>query len=293
MKKLLFTVITLLLLSSFAYGKDIKLYYEGREVMYDTPPVIKNDRVLVPLRAIAESMGALVTYDPKEKDIYISYGTKNIKMTVGSDVYAVDHILLGMDTAPEIINGRTMVPVRYMASSFDTDIKWDADNSVVYVSRRQIESSTLTTKNTDKASKNNYTFERTTIREPVTETTTIVIGRNKVREKDNRPYKTYKEYDEVPDYGAVNEISLYEKEKRDNSRFYFYDMREVEENIRDEYEDKYISVLSDYGFTFDNITVRSDYPGQELHVCRKGKTCVVFGLNAKKTMYYVEILELK
>ena len=95
MKRLLFTVITLLLLSSFAYGKDIKLYYEGREVMCDTPPVIKNDRVLVPLRAIAESMGALVTYDPKEKDIYISYGTKNIKMSAditGVTIYTEKHV---------------------------------------------------------------------------------------------------------------------------------------------------------------------------------------------------------
>ena len=95
-------------------------------------PVIENGRTLAPIRAVAESLGAEVTWNEDTQGIMITDNGIKIEMTIGSVTAYVNGTEIVLDTAPEIRNDRTLVPVRFIAESFELNVDWDeASNSII------------------------------------------------------------------------------------------------------------------------------------------------------------------
>lgn len=97
----------------------------------DAQPEKVNGRVMVPFRAIAEVLGAEVTYDAgaitAKKDgemLSFALGGKQLTVTdsAGKTVKTVQ-----LDTAPYKKGGRTYVPVRFFAEAFGLTVQWDQD----------------------------------------------------------------------------------------------------------------------------------------------------------------------
>lgn len=101
-----------------------------------TPYIDTNSRTMVPIRFLAESLGATVDWDGNTQRITIMFNNKKIIMTVGSKEYSIDNAAKVMDTMPVINKGwsRTMVPIRFVAEALGMDVKWDPDNRLVIVS---------------------------------------------------------------------------------------------------------------------------------------------------------------
>lgn len=98
-------------------------------------PYINSDsRTMVPLRFVAEALGADVTWIPDGKKIEMVRGGKTITMAIGSPDYTVDGKGFTMDTAPVILGSRTYVPVRAAAEAFGADVEWEASNRLVIIS---------------------------------------------------------------------------------------------------------------------------------------------------------------
>lgn len=96
--------------SSGAYmaPEGLSVYVNGE--LLDVSPVIVNDRVMVPLRAIFEKLGASVTYE--NGVVTAVSGNRVIKHTVGEAVALVNGQAMQFDTPSTIIDGRTMIPAR-------------------------------------------------------------------------------------------------------------------------------------------------------------------------------------
>lgn len=97
----------------------------------DAQPEKVNGRVMVPFRAIAEALGAEVTYDAGKitakkngQTLAFSLGGKQLTATdsVDKTVKTVQ-----LDTAPYKKGGRTYVPVRFFAEAFGLTVQWDQD----------------------------------------------------------------------------------------------------------------------------------------------------------------------
>lgn len=80
------------------------------------PYLDANDRTLVPLRFIAEAFGADVAWDGDTQTVSIS-GDADISMQIGSSSYKVNQTAKEMDTAPVLMNDRTMMPLRAIAEA--------------------------------------------------------------------------------------------------------------------------------------------------------------------------------
>ena len=101
---------------------------DNEAVIYDTAPVIRNDRTLVPIRIVTETLGGKVDWNGVTKEVTLHIDGKEIKMTVGKTLekYGV---------APVIIDGRTFVPVRFVADELGATVAWDNATKTVTITK--------------------------------------------------------------------------------------------------------------------------------------------------------------
>ena len=111
---------------------------DGQLIPMDTAPVMENDRVLVPLRVVAESLGCTVEWEHAAQQVTIVKDTRKIILSIGnSRAYITDLEYtreIQLDTVPKIINDRTLVPVRFVAESLGCQVYWnEAERKVLIV----------------------------------------------------------------------------------------------------------------------------------------------------------------
>lgn len=141
MKKLAFFLALLMFCTALPFGifaEDAapagpQVVVNGKLLVCDVPPRIVNDRMLLPLRAVLESLGATLSWEGKTRTILATLGTKSVVMVIGSmTATTIDYVSGGlptqtkMDVAPEIYNDRTLVPVRAISELFGMTVEWDA-----------------------------------------------------------------------------------------------------------------------------------------------------------------------
>ena len=113
---------------------EISVTLNGKRINFpDQPPIIKNDRTLVPLRAIFEAMGATIDLNGATQTVTAQRGGRIIQLTIGSTKAMIGDKEYFLDVAPIIHNERTLVPVRFVAESFDAHVWWDASTRTVEI----------------------------------------------------------------------------------------------------------------------------------------------------------------
>ena len=115
----------------------LTLLVNGRELETDAPPVIINDRVFVPLRAVTEAFGASVEWNEAEKQVTVVYMAYTLRITVGSDLGTLVSggvtSRVRFDAPAQILHDRTYVPLRAVGEAFDASVSWDGDTRTVTV----------------------------------------------------------------------------------------------------------------------------------------------------------------
>ncbi|WP_083248470.1 copper amine oxidase N-terminal domain-containing protein [Desulfuribacillus stibiiarsenatis] len=111
---------------------NIRVVVNGSQVSFDQEPIIVNDRILVPIRAIAESLGTTVEW--QEPYVIITKGEKKVTLTINSTTaYNENRQVFFMEQPPIIINGRTLVSLRFVAEALGASVTWDDNNKVVTI----------------------------------------------------------------------------------------------------------------------------------------------------------------
>jgi len=110
----------------------------GETRALDSPPIIKNGRTLVPIRAIVEAMGGSVSWDGTEKKVTITLKNTVIELWINKPQAKVNGELKWIDdtnhkVVPEIINGRTMLPLRFVAETLGAHVDWDGTTKTITI----------------------------------------------------------------------------------------------------------------------------------------------------------------
>lgn len=126
------TTITLQINYPYMTVNDIvKEIDPGRE----TVPVIVEDRTLLPVRAIVEALGGTIAWDETSRKVTIQDSGTTIELWVGNNITYVNGIKKITDVPPQIINDRTMTPVRFVVENLGAAVDWDSANKVVIIRR--------------------------------------------------------------------------------------------------------------------------------------------------------------
>ena len=107
---------------AITYAKGI--YLDGQLIKTEVAPVIENGRTLVPVRGVLEAMGATVTWDNKTRTASAYLGENSTSVTIDSYTAYVNGYSFTLEVPPKIINGRTMVPLRFMAEAIGYDVSF-------------------------------------------------------------------------------------------------------------------------------------------------------------------------
>jgi len=110
-------------------GSDV-MYINDSSKKIDVPPQIIEGRTLLPIRWVAEPLGATVGWDPNEKKVTVSLKEIQIELWIGKNIARVNGVDTPIDpnnpkVVPMIINGRTMLPVRFVAENLGCEVNWD------------------------------------------------------------------------------------------------------------------------------------------------------------------------
>jgi len=96
-------------------------------------PYVKNDRTYVPVRFVAEALGAKVDWVGEEKKVIITTEETTIEMFQQSCEMYVNGEKKVMDAEVEVLGGRTMVPVRFAAEELGYTVEWDESTYSVLI----------------------------------------------------------------------------------------------------------------------------------------------------------------
>lgn len=115
-------------------SKKYRVGDEEKEM--DVAPYIKNGRTYAPVRYLAYAAGLTddrIHWDGENRTVTLFTSGRLIQFKLGQKAYVLQGTAIPMDVAPEIVNGRVMLPYRYLAQALGLEVRWDADNRQVIV----------------------------------------------------------------------------------------------------------------------------------------------------------------
>lgn len=112
---------------------NVKLW--GKPLPLEHPLILGNDRSLAGLRQISETVGALVTWNDATKTATFQTQERTVSVTIGSPIARIwdgkEERSYLLDVAPVIVEGRTMLPVRFLAEALGLTVNWEPGTSTI------------------------------------------------------------------------------------------------------------------------------------------------------------------
>ena len=139
-KKLLAGLMAAMMLAAIpvaaSAANDITVYVDGEKVVFDQPPVVQNGRTLVPMRAIFEALGAEIEWFGAEKRVNAFWGIDSLDLWIGSsEIQMGNGSVVFLDVPAQVINGRTLVPLRAVSQCMGAEVKWDGATKTININR--------------------------------------------------------------------------------------------------------------------------------------------------------------
>ncbi|MHB8071064.1 MAG: stalk domain-containing protein [Candidatus Cryosericum sp.] len=111
---------------------------DGTSRTIDVAPQIVEGRTLLPIKWVAEPLGALVAWDATDRKVTISLKGTTLELWIGKSQARVNGVAVPIDSenakvVPLIVSGRTMLPVRFVAEQLGADVQWEASTKTITI----------------------------------------------------------------------------------------------------------------------------------------------------------------
>ncbi len=120
-------------LAGAANAQDVRVELNGRPFRTQVAPVTENGRVLVPMRAIFEGLGATVEFDSFDQSIVARRRGTVVRMTLGRRRALVNNQPVRLDVTPVAALGRTLVPLRFVSEALGARVNYNSNLQLVSI----------------------------------------------------------------------------------------------------------------------------------------------------------------
>ena len=135
MKKLSLIILSLLMvLNLLGAAESIEVYIDGDKLVFDVEPEIVNNRTMVPLKIIFDELEMAVKWDGVMRKVTATKEDLTIELIIDSDISYVNGNKVVIDSEAYIKEGRTMVPLAFLAESTGANVMWNKSTKSVYIS---------------------------------------------------------------------------------------------------------------------------------------------------------------
>jgi hypothetical protein len=127
-------LLTIYALAGAQSQHSIKVLVNGNQVSFpDQSPIMRSNRVLVPLRGVFEELGATVNWDSSKDLVTATRNGQTVELYIGKTTARVGDKELTLDQPATVLNGRAMVPLRFLAESLGATVDWRATDMTVTI----------------------------------------------------------------------------------------------------------------------------------------------------------------
>ncbi|WP_262675934.1 N-acetylmuramoyl-L-alanine amidase [Paenibacillus sp. J5C2022] len=116
-----------------------KLFLNGKPIISDVEPRIVEGSTLVPLAVLSEDLGYEVDWDGTIRKVTVKDDSTQIEMIIGESAVLVNGDIVETNVKPQLINWRTMVPVRFVGQLLGLDFEWKETEREVHMFDKQPE----------------------------------------------------------------------------------------------------------------------------------------------------------
>lgn len=107
--------------------------FDGNILGFDVPPIIEDSSTLVPMRFLFEQMGADVEWDSETQTATATIENKAVTFSIDNVNARINNKPAKMDVPARLVNGKTMVPLRFLSENMGYDVDWDTDSRTAIV----------------------------------------------------------------------------------------------------------------------------------------------------------------
>lgn len=110
-----------------------KIYYNGVPISFDVAPAVINGRLMIPARAVFEKMGCVVQWDANSQSVKVAREGQTVAIYIGETVMNVNEGPVKLDVPATILDGRTLVPLRAIATALGAGITYGELNEMAVI----------------------------------------------------------------------------------------------------------------------------------------------------------------
>ena len=114
-------------------GPDIQVYFNQNRIDFSTEPAVIEGRLVIPIRSFLETMGSAVQWDEEKMQVVTRHKDSTITIYLEDGYAKINGSKVEMDPSATVVNGSTMVPLRFLAECLELSLDWDADARVIEV----------------------------------------------------------------------------------------------------------------------------------------------------------------
>ena len=121
------------MMSCLALGQ-VAIKVDGEQIdTGEAGATITKGRVMIPMRAVFEKLGATVSWVPSKAMVLIEKGTQVTRLWVGEQKAQINQETATMDVAPTNVNGVVRVPLRFISEALGSHVMWDSATRTVTI----------------------------------------------------------------------------------------------------------------------------------------------------------------
>lgn len=133
-----FGILISLIPASATAARPVVLEFDGRIIASDVEPIFIGNHVMVPIRVIFETMGANVTWDTATQTITGKKADNTVVLKIGQRTATVNGTSRNLEQPAQIVNGRTLVPFRFVGESLGANVEWDNVRRIARINSTQV-----------------------------------------------------------------------------------------------------------------------------------------------------------
>jgi len=123
------------LMAGSAWADPIRVEVNGEQVHFPyAQPIEINGRVMIPLRGVLERLGAeRIDWRPMSQEVIVAGPNQSMRLQIGDQAATVNGRRVSLDVPPMIVQGTTMVPLRFVSENLGANVDWLESTQTVYI----------------------------------------------------------------------------------------------------------------------------------------------------------------